>query len=77
MARITRNKADTDVVQNIANNEVRTVRNQAPNLEALIALTTQTVHMWEDVINKVLVIEMMLKTNTKYLSLRERDQHLE
>jgi hypothetical protein len=77
MACITRNKADTDVVQNIANNEVGTVRNQAPNLEALIALTTQTVHMWEDVINKVSAIEMMLKTNTKYLSLRERDLHLE
>jgi hypothetical protein len=76
MAPIARNKANDDVViGNVVNNEAVTARNQVPNQEVLIELATQTVYMQEDLINRVSVIERMLKTNTKYLSLGEGDLH--
>jgi hypothetical protein len=71
MAPITSNEADNDVVGNVFNNEVGTAKNQAPNLEVLIVLATQSVYMQKDLINRVLAIERVLKTNKKYLSLGE------
>ncbi len=60
MAPIARNQADNDVViGNVVNNEAETAKNQAPNLEVLLA--TQTVYMQEDLISRVLAIERMRK----------------
>jgi ribosomal protein S30 len=69
MAPITRTKADEDAIEDVVNNKAGTVRNQAPNLEALIA--TQIVYTLEDLINRVLAIEGMLKTSTMCFSHKE------
>jgi hypothetical protein len=68
MVPITNSKADNDVVGSVVNNESGSVRNQGPNLEALIALATQMICLLEDLIHRVSAIKRTLKTNTKFLS---------
>jgi hypothetical protein len=46
---IARNKADNDVViGNVVNNEAETAKNQAPNLEVLLATQTAIERMRKD-----------------------------